>query len=258
MSNSDIIRHLPALRIIQYSLCHFLFIGLFNIVYVIKERGNDMNKLSAAAFALIAALALYIFNAPASLAASGTAAAGIIDLNNPDSENVEVRKLSYNEMIQVISEKEGLSERAVRSLYPNEQNTLTNKIGIQAATNATSLHEINIRQSVTSAYKPAVQVYVWVTGSGSFYQYDSIYDADLDRKHISSNVSKQFQGKLRVELHSKTRLFYLINGDFYNNGTTTVSGTVSAGGVIWSGSGTVSNSSNHFKYWNNSGYKDIY
>lgn len=210
-------------------------------------------------FLVLAFCIFTLFPSLSSASASGsTTSSGVIDLNNleqlKESGEVTDRELTYEEMIQFISSNEGIAENKVREMHPDPN---TKKIGTRATVQSTTLHEIKIRQSVTSSYKPAVQIFVYMTGSGSFWQYDKLYDADLDRKDASTGTSKQYQGKLKVEIQSKNRIFYLINGDFYNNGTTTITGSVTASGVVWSGTGEISNQSNHYKYWNNSGYKDI-
>ena len=42
-------------------------------------------------------------------------------------------------------------------------------------------------------------------------------------------MSKQFSGSLYVNLEQADRIFYIINGDFFDNGTTTLSGGLNIG-----------------------------
>ena len=67
-------------------------------------------------------------------------------------------------------------------------------------------------------------------------------------------MSKQFQGTIKVWLRSTQQIEYVINGDFYNNGTTSSSGGigVNAGinqliSISFSASSTTT--SNHYKYF---------
>ncbi|MGE8082156.1 hypothetical protein [Peribacillus loiseleuriae] len=190
----------------------------------------------------------------------------VLDLNNlaelEASGEVTIKELSYDEAIEKIAATENISSEEAEVVYANATNApskLTRgTMGVQAVAASTTLHEIKLRQQVTSTYRPAVQIFAYMSGSGSFWQFDKLYDVDLDRKDITYSTSKQFQGKLRAEILSLTQIFYLINGDFYDNGTTTITGSVTASGVVWSGTGTISNSSSHFKYWNNSGYYNSY
>lgn len=117
------------------------------------------------------------------------------------------------------------------------------------------MHEINISQNVSWGYKPTVQIFIWTYNSGSFREFKYIQDIDLNRSY--QGVSKQFSGKVQGKITSATAVWWYVNGDFYNNGTTTttVSGAGSGAvkGVTVTATLSISNSSNHFKYWNNSG-----
>lgn len=188
---------------------------------------------------------------------------GVIDLNNIEklekTGEITTKEVTYEEMINDISQSKGISKEKAKELHPNQvsQKALSNNKTLAQGTvqdSSTTLHEINIRQNVTSTYRPAIQLFVWTYNSGSFTQFIEMEEMDLDRKDIVYDTSKQYQGKLRAEIQSSgTKIWWYINGDFYNNGTTTISGTVSANGVVWSGEGSISEESNHFKYWNNDG-----
>lgn len=218
-----------------------------------------MKKYLSMILGLALLLSAFGFNPVTSMAAENSNQ-GVIDLNNlnklKENEGVTIKQITYEEMISKIAESKGISKKEARMAHPNKmaQNE-SNRIGAAplAAASSTTLHEIKIRQYITGTYRPAIQLFVWTYNSGSFTQFKSMEEMDIDRKDISSNVSKQYQGKLRAEIQTATTIWWYINGDFYDNGTTTISGEVSAGGVIWSGTGSVSHSSSHYKYWNNSG-----
>ena len=217
-----------------------------------------MKKYLSLFLGLSLLIGVLAFN-PTNSKAASNGNQGVIDLNNLDeqieNEEVTIKEITYEEMISKISESKGISEKQARKLHPNKANQITLKSGIStlASTNSVSLHEIKIRQQVKATYRPAIQLFVWTYNSGSFTQFNSIEEADLDRKDVSINVSKQFQGKLRFEITSPTKIWWYINGDFYDNGQTTISGTVGANGVVWNGSASISYSSSHFAYWNKSG-----
>ena len=74
------------------------------------------------------------------------------------------------------------------------------------------------------------------------------------RKAYGSSISKQFRGDLKVWLRSTQKIEYVINGDFYNNGTTTSSGGIGVNAginqlVSISFTATSTTSSNHYKYF---------
>lgn len=106
--------------------------------------------------------------------------------------------------------------------------------------------------TVTSTYRPRIEFYCRTSESGSYWGILSIYSVQLVRSY--SGISKQFTGNISVWLRSAYQIEYTINGDFYNNGTTTVSG---GGGldlgigesVNISLSASMSYESNHYKYF---------
>lgn len=219
-----------------------------------------MKKSIIMFLSLLLIVGTMLFN-PATSNAAENVNQGVIDLKNLDelekTGEVTIEEITYEEMIHKISESKGISKKEAQSLHPNRISIDANQVNSEFSTSigiqSTTLHEIKLRQAVSTIYRPAIQLFVWTYNSGSFTQFNSIEEMDLDRKDISTSLSKQFQGKLRAEIQSGSKIWWYINGDFYNNGQTTVSGTVSADGVIWSGSGTISNVSSHYKYWNNSG-----
>ena len=79
---------------------------------------------------------------------------------------------------------------------------------------------------VTSYNKPYIEFYCQVYAGGNFFNINSIYNVELVRKAYGSSISKQFRGDLKVWLRSTQKIEYVINGDFYNNGTTTSSGGI--------------------------------
>ena len=110
---------------------------------------------------------------------------------------------------------------------------------------------------VDPSYKPHIDFYCVTAEGGHFFQIDSIYSVQLVRSY--QNISKQFSGDLEVWLRSSYDIEYIINGDFYNNGTTTTSLGGSAGTTIdglpisLTFNCNFSYSSNHFKYFYDNG-----
>ncbi|MBC2370196.1 hypothetical protein HBP99_16315, partial [Listeria booriae] len=91
-------------------------------------------------------------------------------------------------------------------------------------------------------------IYVQMWSQGSFRQFNSVVDFNLNRNY--SGMSKQFSGKINVKFIDKNNIYWIVNGDFYNNGLTTVSG---GGSVPLKKQGSlnfsVSKASNHYKYF---------
>ncbi|MGS0534394.1 hypothetical protein ACU80C_32010 (plasmid) [Bacillus mycoides] len=102
--------------------------------------------------------------------------------------------------------------------------------------------------SVTPFYSPSVKFYCetdeW---GGSFRGIKEIKYINMDR--ASNGLSKTFSGTVQANLEDPNRIFYIVNGDFYNNGTTTVNGgvsiTIGKHGSVTFGA---SYASSHYKY----------
>ncbi|WP_148630420.1 hypothetical protein [Bacillus sp. E214] len=209
----------------------------------------------------------FALNVPGALAASNEvvkerANQGVIDLSNMEAlqndENITIEKITYEEMITRIADMRGISKQEAQKMNPRptlSARTLSSPNEVISPLATENYHQIKVRQSVASSYKPALQLFVQVYTSGSFHQYNKIQDVGLDLRHNSlpSGKVKQYHGKIKAEIDGPQKIWWHLNGSFYDLGTTTVSGTVKASGAIWEGSGTVSRASNFYKYWNNTG-----
>lgn len=107
--------------------------------------------------------------------------------------------------------------------------------------------------TVTSSYKPSVTFYCKTEESGGFRGIVTILTVQMNRSY--NGISKQFGGTVYANLEDPNRIYYIVNGDFYNNGTTTVNGGVNVGvGSSASVKFGVSSSSNHYAYTYKTGY----
>lgn len=83
---------------------------------------------------------------------------------------------------------------------------------------------------------------------------EEVLYANIDRNY--NGVSKQFDGDLYYKLEAKNKLFWDLNGDFFNNGSTSSSGGISIGlgeNTILAFNVSFSSTSNHFAYCHKSG-----
>lgn len=108
---------------------------------------------------------------------------------------------------------------------------------------------------VTSTYvcKPYFYTYTYFGGaSHEPTKFIKILNANIDRNYYGT--SKQFGGTLYYNLESSSTIYWDVNGDFFNNGTTTFAAGASIGvGESTSISFSISNSSNHFAYCHKTG-----
>ncbi|WP_312475258.1 hypothetical protein [Neobacillus sp.] len=221
-----------------------------------------MRKITALLLTLVLGLGIVFLNPSSSSAAENKIVqSGKIDLSNltelKNSEGVTIKEVTYEEMIDAISITDGITKEKARELHPKKME-ISYSTKTMAVAALPVIHEILIRQTVTSTYHPAVQVFVYTTGSGSFYNFTGIEQVGLNRKDISTTTSKQFSGTVRAVLQNSISFWWFIDGDFYNNGTTSGSFSAEANGGIWKGTASITQTSNHYKYWNKSGTYSIY
>ncbi|MNS11123.1 hypothetical protein D3C72_426570 [compost metagenome] len=181
---------------------------------------------------------------------------GTIDLNHLDKRGskVSIKQLSYDEAMASIAEYEGRTIEETKIKYPkNVSNGFT-------ASSDTWITEISIPQEVNWAYVPTLKIFAYLYSSGSFRQFQKLVTVQLDRESSVTGASKQFAGELKAEITSNdpTKIWWLVNGDFYDNGTTSISGGVQADGKIWKGNLSVQYATNHYKYWYNQSTYSLY
>ena len=223
-----------------------------------------MKKLSLLKFVLSVALSVSLLvSIPVTTFAQSYPGAdqaqdvNVIDLNNL-GDNVILKKVSYDEAIADIAKTQGISVEKAKRLHPDKSSRILSKSGASIASN-TNLYSLELEQNVSTFYKPKLKIYVFIYSEGSFRQFTEMFSVQLDRYSVLAG-SQQFAGSIEAKIHynNATKLTWIINGDFFDNGTTTISGSVTANGLIWSGTGTVEYSSNHFKYWFNSNTYSLY
>lgn len=150
--------------------------------------------------------------------------------------------LTFDELAQIISEDDGVSlAEAKKSIVQNS----TSKTFSTAAT--ATYRALSQQFTVTSTYKPTMRFYCETSESGLFHAIKKLLQVSMIRGN--QGISKQFKGGVYANLEDPNRIFYIVNGDFYNNGTTTVNAGVNIGaGGSADVSFGVSNASSHFKY----------
>ena len=106
---------------------------------------------------------------------------------------------------------------------------------------------ISTQITVTNSYKPSISFYCETSEYGTYHGIIRILRTEINRNY--NGMSKQFSGSLYVNLEQADRIFYIINGDFFDNGTTTLSGGLNIG-IGESASVNLGGSYvyNHYKY----------
>lgn len=171
--------------------------------------------------------------------------------DNPQNyPEIEVSFLTPEEYIDVLKKDLNISDEHKQNLI----NLAEERMRISAySTQSTGYLTYYQPVTVTSNYQVRLYFYSYVEFGGvrptAVY---SIEYANIDRGFYNS--PKQFSGSLYYKLESSDTLFWDLNGDFYNTGSTTVSYGLTVG--LGNGSSTsfgVTNTSNYYAYVHKSG-----
>lgn len=160
--------------------------------------------------------------------------------NNPDVTVSE--PMTFTESVERFAENANISfQEAYDALGGNARSVQPRDVHYRV---------LSVNLHVTDSYIPHLEFYCETAEGGHFYQLISIYSVQLVREY--NNRSKQFEGDIQVWLRQGSNIEYVVNGDFYDNGTTSVSGGVNINlGVDdkCTISFNISYSSNHYKYF---------
>lgn len=182
---------------------------------------------------------------------------GVTDLTSPDPNTEISEVLTFDELVNEISVNEGISkkkaaEQIKASMNSNSSNSKSDSTLLASSSDAVTAESATYRSisaqfTVTSSYKPTLRFYCSTSEGGGYWGITKILNVSMNRSY--DGMSKQFGGSVYTNLETAYRIFWVVDGDFYNNGTTTGGGGVSIGvGGSASIDFNVSNSSNHYKY----------
>ena len=165
-----------------------------------------------------------------------------IQKENMDIETSKNKILTYDEMFNTMLE-DGYTESEIYSILGVD---FSNKN--ESELKDFSYTVLSKALNVSPDYKPTLKFYIQVDSSHGAYYIYKILKVDMNRQHNSK--SKNFTGNIYYNLETNTKIYYSINGDFYNNGTisTTGGGSVGIGesGELYF---SLTGASSHFKYF---------
>lgn len=179
---------------------------------------------------------------------------GSTDLKAPNTEVSEV--LTFDELVKRISIDNGISEfeaanQVIKSrnsdkLRSSSTSTLASSETIVSPYAAT-YRTISAPFTVKTEYKPQLRFYCETSEGGGYWGIVKILNVGMNRSY--NGLTKQFGGTVYTNLETAARIYWVVNGDFFENGTTTVSGGVNIGvGGTDVVNFNVSYSSNHYAY----------
>lgn len=172
----------------------------------------------------------------------------VIDLNNIE-ENLDVQvsePMSFDEMLSYYMKQNNVSYEEALKAFPNRAKRMAGA--------PVSYRTLKVGLTVTSSYHPHLEFYCETSEYGNYWGILSIYSTQLVRRDSNTGASKQFGGSIDVWLRSPYQIEYVVNGDFYNNGTTTVSGGVGMNIKVNESAtincqASIATSSNFYKYF---------
>ena len=170
------------------------------------------------------------------------------------SQNVSVSGvMSYSQMLNSIAKDNNITTKEVsKSLQQNNSFLDSNMLEANA-----TYRSIGVSFAVNGSYQPTLRFYCQTSESSTMWGIVKIVNINMDRSY--NGMSKQFKGTVYANLQDAGTIFWTVNGDFYNNGTTTVSGSGGAS-IDVGGAGSVdfsassSYASNHYAYCYKEGY----
>ena len=138
------------------------------------------------------------------------------------SDGVTVSKImTFEEMVRRYAEVGGISYAKALRAFPMQSMSSTRASDRTYRTVSVTLNVDTERGSLTT-YHPTLELYCRISVGDGNWGIMSIYSVQMNRN--SNGMTKQFSGDVQVWLRGPLSIEYVVNGDFYNNGTTTTSG----------------------------------
>jgi hypothetical protein len=178
----------------------------------------------------------------------------VIDITKESEDVVISDVLSFDELVEIIAQDKNISiDQAKNEIMASQRKKLSKGNRVLTSSELENMIMAKTYRTIERTidywfyWKPKVRFYVETSEWGSYWGILQIVDSTLIREYLY--VSKQFSGTLFVNLESAYMIYYYVNGDFYDNGTTTQTAGFSIGvGEYLTIEYSVSYSSNHFGY----------
>jgi len=166
------------------------------------------------------------------------------------SEKVSVSNpMTFEEMVAEYAKSSDLTYEEALELLPAPVETRAAPI---------TYRTLKVTLDVTDTYKPTLEFYFQTSESGNYQGILSVYSVQLNRaSNVGSwRITKQFGGTIEFWLRSPYEIEYVVNGDFFNNGTT--SSTQNTGlnidisygmSIVFDVTESGGSTSNHYSYF---------
>lgn len=153
------------------------------------------------------------------------------------SDNVIISDvLTFDEISRELAKSKGISLDKAKQIVGSTNEVSTANSSRISITSSFTYRTVAVLLDVKTFYKPTLRFYCRTSESGNYWGITEIFNVELQRDYryelipntgLYETVVKQFAGNIYTQLISPYQIFYIINGDFYDNGTTTYNGGVS-------------------------------
>jgi len=155
----------------------------------------------------------------------------VIDITKESEDVVISDVLSFDELVEIIAQDKNISiDQAKNEIMASQRKKLSKGNRVLTSSELENMIMAKTYRTIERTidyWKPKVRFYVETSEWGSYWGILQIVDSTLIREYLY--VSKQFSGTLFVNLESAYMIYYYVNGDFYDNGTTTQTAGFSIG-----------------------------
>lgn len=144
-----------------------------------------------------------------------------LDINKTDCVMSEA--MTFEEMVEYYANSAGITYQEALEFFPENVDN----------TNSMDYRVFSVPVKVTNEYIPEIDFFCHVSIGDGQMGITDIFSIQLNRIYVdflNRRVSKAFAGDIEAQLVTAEKIFYIINGDFYNQGTTT--GTTNGGIAI--------------------------
>lgn len=150
-----------------------------------------------------------------------------ININNLSTDTVISDVMTYDEIVKQLAIDKNISIAEAQKIIGSPITTIMSKDGYPIKIMANTYRTITNQFTVTSEYKPSMRFYCRTSEGGSFHGIIEILNVDMSRSYQGRSYA--FGGSVYTNLENANTIYYSIDGDFYEHGTTTVSGGVKIG-----------------------------
>ncbi|MDQ0088876.1 hypothetical protein J2T12_002286 [Paenibacillus anaericanus] len=169
---------------------------------------------------------------------------GAINLQSVSGNTVVSDVMSFDEMVSRISSDKGISIDQASDLIRSNSGVTRSLSSARLATYRTFTQQI---PNSGQYFKPSVSFYCETTEGGGYGAILKILTTNLIRSYDIYTL--QFSGSLYVNLENGSKIHYVLNGDWYENGVTSQTGSIGISiGEFFTASYSVTSSNHHYRY----------